>query len=250
MIPPLRPIALIALSLLFADAGAAPPPAPTPAVDAAWDASGPAAATAARSLPPAPAAAGEPLLPARPGAGNDADAAALANEILQDLEAEVAGAATGTAGSARPATAQTRPRSPRAASTAEAGIDPELREFGKAAWQWVKDRADWLRGDEAPEPSPPSTSRIEWADAGPGGIGAAGFGGPVSGGSAHAGNPAVFGPPPAPAGRGSAFGPEGNPIQQVIDALREILEHPMTWLVIALVGIGAVAVKKLDRRPK
>jgi hypothetical protein len=248
MIRPLRPMALVTLSLLFVDVGAAP--ALPPAADAGRDAGGPAAESVAPTRLPAPDVAAEPLLPSRPSAGNDAEAAALANEILQDLEAEVAGASTGTAPKARTAPTPSRVRSPRAASAAEPGIDPELRDLGKAAWQWVKDRADWLRGDEPPEPSPRSTSRIEWADAGPGGIGAAGLGGAVSGGSAYAGNPAVFGPPAAPAGRGSTFGPEGNPIQQVIDALREIVEHPMTWLVIALVGIGAVAVKKLDRRPK
>jgi hypothetical protein len=54
-----------------------------------------------------------------------------------------------------------------------------------------------------------------------------------------------YGAAPRPA----VYDPEPNLIREIIDTVRTVLEHPMTWLVGALVIAGAIAVKRLDRRP-
>ena len=44
--------------------------------------------------------------------------------------------------------------------------------------------------------------------------------------------------------------PEQNLVQVFARLVREVLEHPLTWLVVSLVVVGAIAMKKFDRRPK
>jgi len=48
----------------------------------------------------------------------------------------------------------------------------------------------------------------------------------------------------------SATGSGQNLVHAVVEALREVLAHPMTWLVAALFVVGGIVVKKIDRRPK
>jgi hypothetical protein len=178
---------------------------------------------------------------------------ALAVEIIKEAEA---GATTADAprsplrDSARAAPAP----APVARNPSRADDDPwGLRDVGKATLQWVKDAVPWLRSDDDArdggrgatlDTADWSASALEGGQAGRGALLSANA-------PPHAtapGNPlsAVgYGTPSLPL----AAAPEENIVRVIINAVREVLEHPMTWLVVALIAIGGIAVKKLDRRP-
>ncbi len=101
---------------------------------------------------------------------------------------------------------------------------------------------------EATSTTPPA--RVEWVEAGLGGAAAGPFGAAGPGTATIMPGGVTYQPPPAPGGRAPVLGPGTNPIQEVLDAIREIVGHPMTWLVLTLIAVGAFAVKRLDRRPK
>lgn len=35
----------------------------------------------------------------------------------------------------------------------------------------------------------------------------------------------------------------------LVGFMRDVLEHPLTWLIVALIIIAGIVVKKIDRRP-
>jgi hypothetical protein len=39
-------------------------------------------------------------------------------------------------------------------------------------------------------------------------------------------------------------------VREAVQLIREVLEHPMTWLVISLFVVGGIVMSKMDRRPK
>jgi hypothetical protein len=188
---------------------------------------------------------------ARSAAPTQADAAspsAVAAEIIKEVQAG-AGAAEPTRPVPRPATAATS--AARTSPRADAD-DDALREWGKAAVAWVKQTIPWLRKDEEEERRPQATGldQAGWNES------------PLEPGKAgHASRndalPAINTAPNDPgtsvgygaAPRAASYEPSTNLIREIIDTVRTVLEHPMAWLVGVLVIIGAIAVKKLDRRP-
>jgi len=188
---------------------------------------------------------------ARSAAPTQADAAspsAVAAEIIKEVQA-AAGTAEPTRPVPRPATAATS--AARTSPRADAD-DDALREWGKAAVSWVKQTIPWLRKDEEEERRPHSTGLDQggWNES-PLEPGKAGRGG--STGNSQAINTAPTGPGTSvgygAAPRPAVYDPAPNLIREVIETVRTVLEHPMTWLVGALVIAGAIAVKRLDRRP-
>ncbi len=107
------------------------------------------------------------------------------------------------------------------------------------------------RGDdgraEAASTAPPAP--VEWVEAGLGGA-AGPFGAAGPGTAKIMPGGVTYQPPQAPGGSSPVLEPGTNPIQEALDAIREIVGHPMTWLVLTLIAVGAFAVKRLDRRPK
>jgi hypothetical protein len=208
----------------------------------------------------APGGAAKAAAPAASASGDShASSSAMAAEMLK--EAEAGAAATEPPRKATRANAQAA--GPTTASSASArnqarAIDDErrLREVGKAALHWLKETIPWLRSDadegDGHRNGPPQAA--DWS--------ASPLEGGRTGGNAFAGSPHTANPagqvPPDPGssvGYGSTappkfLAPEENIVQVFAKVVREVLEHPMTWLVVALVVVGAIAVKKFDRRPK
>jgi hypothetical protein len=189
---------------------------------------------------------------AKPSASANADektaASALAAEIIREAQAGSV-AADAANPTARPAAA--RPAAQAAAR--ETPDDTALREWAKAAMTWLKESVPWLRKDEADErPHQGGVSdQVDWNESGLAG-GNTGRGGRGDG-VTNAGTPVASAGPYTSVGYGSGPGgallPQNNLIQEFIDAVRTVLEHPMTWLVVALFVIGGIAVRKFDRRP-
>lgn len=207
----------------------------------------------------APAAATLPNLPS-PGLTQDAAASApsrsaLAVEII--TEAEVGAAAAEAPRSSkrdgdRAAAVPTAP-SPAARKQADSNDDPwGLREMGKTAVQWIKDAVPWRRSDKHVHDAGRAVAldTADWS-ASPQEGGAARGARP---GTAHLPATAGAADPLSTVGYGNTprptfVGPEQNLVGVVINVLREVLEHPMTWLVVSLFVIGGIVVKKIDRRP-
>ena len=211
---------------------------------AAW--AGPVPAAEADAAPTA--AALPSLLP--DAAASAATGSALAVEIIKEADA---GAATAEAprnparDGARAAPAPTAP-TPSARNQARPDDDPwGLRDMGKTAVRWVKDAVPWLRSDEDERDAGRAVSldEADWA----GGTGRGAKPGhahpPAGAGAAGPESTVVYGDAarPKPAEHGE------NAVRMVLDVIREVLEHPMTWLVAALFVIGGIVVKKIDRRP-
>lgn len=189
-------------------------------------------------------------------AASSPSGSALAVEIIKEAEAgaAVAEAPRGPRRDGANAMAPPPVPNPGTRNQPSTGDDPwGLRDMGKTAVQWVKEAVPWLRSDED---GPAASQNIkldaaDWSSS------------PLEGGQAGRGARLASNPPPV-AGPGldpmSAVGygdparpkvvdPEGNLVRVVINVLREVLEHPMTWLVLSLVVIGGIVVKKMDRRP-
>lgn len=137
---------------------------------------------------------------------------------------------------------------PAARGQAAADDDPwGLRELGKATVHWVKETLPWLRSDtDEQERAAAVHDAADWSAS------------PLDRDARHAPNRPPAASPTvdvdaianvANAGPARVFDPEQNVIRVVINTLREVLEHPMTWLVVSLFVIGAVVVKRIDRRP-
>lgn len=148
---------------------------------------------------------------------------------------------------------------PRAQAAAAPARNPErdtdnpwgLRDIGKAALRWAKGALPWLDDDaEGRDRTQQALHHADWAAS------------PLDADAARNSRPGAGPQPRASAspdptnhvGYGETDKPkttasEHNVVREIIDALRQVIEHPMTWLVLALFVVGAIAVKKLDRRP-
>ena len=189
-------------------------------------------------------------------AGRAADAAAASAPSASALVLEMLTEADAAAG--HEAVPPPQRSSAAAASAAAPGLpaatkpalddDPfGLRDLGKAAVRWAKSVVPWLGDDEPAEAGKAVVlDAAEWSGALPGGGGLHGTA-PLTGAGSHA--PAqpelvyreVQSAPSAHA--------EYNVVREIIELLRLVLEHPLTWLVAALIAIGAIVVKRIDRRP-
>lgn len=235
----------------------------------AW--AGPVPATEAEAAP-AMATATLPGLPG-PGLGDglavhsgaSAASAGSGSELAAQMIKEAdAGAAT-TEASHPPRRDNTRGREQSASASAPAGQmqvrqpadkaagDPwGLRELGKAALQWAKNSLPWLADEESTgHDKQPLPDTVDWAAA-PLAGGTATGAGPGANALPHAGPPSDLG---ASLGYGGtdkrwAMGSDQNLVRVVMEALREVLAHPLTWLVAALFVVGGIVVKWIDRRPK
>jgi len=180
---------------------------------------------------------------------------ALALELLKEAEAG-APANEAQRRAARPA-AQTAtapaPSGPRSRSQAtEAEADGGLREMGKAAVHWLKESLPWLRQDAEDDDRRHSalSGTADWSES------------PLEGGKGGRGGALMpaDGVAMAPVGPDAAVGygsstrrtpdPQHNLIQEFLQVVRVVLEHPMTWLIVALFLVGGMAIRKFDRRPK
>jgi hypothetical protein len=199
-----------------------------------------------------------PLMPAAAAeAGAASSATAMAVEIMKE-------AATNTRGSEPPhhtqrANTQTAGPARAASSTGQERTRPaegawDLREMGKAAVVWMKRGVPWLSSEADEENEAEQTvslEKIDWSSL----DGAAAAGGsrtavtPLSGTGREAPRD-----PLSTVGYGNSVPPgtaerDLNVLRWIIDVIRPVIEHPMTWLVVSLFVIGAIVVKKIDRRP-
>ena len=215
------------------------------------------------SDPPAAAPIEAPLAAgARPAvsAGSDATAntSQQAAEIMREAQADATTADTPQP-APRPGAQATRPAAtntpPTSASTQPPGIEDDFRKAGKAALQWLKDTVPGLRKEpQDDEGSRATVEVIEWSaspldgskansHAGVGTLRSADRSGTVP---LALGTAAVYGSNAPTQG----LGPQGNIVREIIDVFRMVVEHPMTWLIVALFVIGGYAMSKFDRRPK
>lgn len=151
-----------------------------------------------------------------------ASASALAAEIIKE-------AGAGSHPAKPPQDAKAAARSPLAASAAGkrpgAGSDEDdlnLREVGKAAVQWAKSSLPLLAEDED------TTEASHRTDTAPTVV--------IDTSDAKS----------APRGRTDS---EENIVRVAVRVIREVVAHPMTWLVVSLVIVGGIVAKKIDRRP-
>lgn len=175
----------------------------------------------------------------------EAEAGAAANEALRRPSRPAAQAASAPAPTGHTSRSQ--------ANNAEA--DGGLREMGKAAVHWLKESLPWLRTDPDDDNRRHNAmpGAADWSES------------PLEGGKAGRGErTGAMGPahgsalaqahPDTAVRYGSAAqrtpDPQNNIIQEFIQLVRIVLEHPMTWLIASLFVVGGIALKKFDRRPK
>ena len=192
------------------------------------------------------------------GSDSDPSSSALAAQIIKEAEAgstgsEPQGKPQRAVNSATHPAANTLPRNQARASEDEWS----MREMGKAAVHWLKESIPWLRSDadESGAGKHVPLHSADWSTS------------PMEGGktgrSAMAGTmqvPDATGQVPSGPAYNVPYGnatpqatfldPEQNLVRVAVKMIREVLEHPLTWLVVSLIAVGAIAVKKLDRRPK
>lgn len=144
-------------------------------------------------------------------------------------------------------TSHVSPARPSGKSSMDDAALAEVRDFGKAAVQWVKGALPW-RSDDAHDGPATVPTEINWADGPSREVGAAiklivesGQDKSATRSDAGAGNTASD----AKAGTSA-----GNLVRDGIQAAQKFLSHPMTWLVLSLVVIGVIAMSLADRRPK
>lgn len=200
-----------------------------------------------------------PVAPASaPHADPTPSPSALAAEIIKEAEAG-AQASEQTRSTPRAnvqAAIHPVPANPSARPQAAADVDPwGLREVGKAAAHWIKETVPWLRSDED-ESSATKTGVPDAADWSASPLDGSAPGRGSRAGSTHLTGAVSTGPSDPTLTVGytatearTAPDPDQNIVRKAINAIREVLEHPMTWLVVSLFVIGAIAVKKMDRRP-
>lgn len=193
------------------------------------------------------------LPPLAPPAAAEAGAASSASAMAAEIMNEAATAR----GSEQPhdkQRANNRSTGPAKAASAASPDAWDLRDMGKSALQWLKQGVPWLRSeaDEENEAERPvNLEAIDWSR--------------LDGSAVAGGNRTAVTALPAPAhdaprdplstvGYGTAASP-GTPepglnvLRWISEVVRPVLEHPMTWLVVSLFVIGAIVVKKIDRRP-
>jgi len=189
-------------------------------------------------------------------AASAASGSALAVEIIKEAEAGTAAIETPRQPGRESARSAAQPTAPGPSARPPTGGNDDpwgLRDMGKTAVQWVKDAVPWLRSDEDSRDAGQNKplDAADWTAS------------PLEGGQAGRGAglasnpPHVAGPgrdPLSTVGYGDPARPkvadaEENLVRILVKQLREVLEHPMTWLVISLFVIGGIVVKKIDRRP-
>ncbi len=199
----------------------------------------------------APVGLSEPALDgvAARSAASGPSGSALAAELIKESgagvhAADAAAPARRANGAATPASAKLSADGS-AARRSSGHDDWGLREWGKATLRWLKQAVPGLRDDTdkhsgrtvAPDAADWSASPLDrdlrhapqrQADA--------------------AADAALRATPDHPA-QSVFFDPEQNLVRRVASVAREVLEHPMTWLVLLLFAVGAIVVKKIDRRP-
>lgn len=183
-------------------------------------------------------------------ASRPAPGSALAAEVMREAGTGLAehphapqasgGPASGSGSSQSRATA----RAPQG-QWDDAEIPAEIRSAGKAAVQWIKGMLPW--SSDANDAELPDTE-INWSN------------GPSRHGSSAAalllegaGNAARASNDDGGHGAAESVRPaQGRPnlLREGIEATKEVLSHPMTWLIVSLCVIGAIAVSLADRRPK
>jgi hypothetical protein len=228
-------------------------------------------APAMPGLPSGPlqAAPAEAALTASPKATSSGSADATtsssqeAAEIMREAQAHGDAAAGELAQPKRRPDAQPTRQPSTSAATGSGALRPghgedDFRRAGKAALQWLKDSVPWLRkepqGEEpgrVPEPAAAwAASPLEGGKADPhalaGGVGGMHLAEGSGTGPLPAGAPVVHGGKAAT----QMLDPQVNIVREVIDTLRMVIGHPMTWLIVALFVIGSYAMSKFDRRPK
>lgn len=208
----------------------------------------PAAEADAKATPSLPSLAPEPAASASTGS-------ALAVEII--TEAGAGATAAEAPRTPRRDAPHTPPQTPAQLARNQAPADDDpwgVRETAKAAVHWVKDAVPWLRSDDDARDAGRAVApdQADWSAS------------PLEGGAQRGARPGTAHLPTANAattdplttvGYGDATprpkyaSAEPNIVRVVIETIREVLEHPMTWLVLALLVIGGIVVKKIDRRP-
>lgn len=193
------------------------------------------------------------------GSDSSPSSSALAAEIIKDSEAS----ATDTEPPSKPQRARNSAHQPAASTPSRGPVRATddvwgVREMGKAVVHWLKESVPWLRSDadEGAADKQVVVNSADWSTS------------PLEGGkagqNAMAGTmqgPGIVDPvgpgPWSSANNGNKTGalassmdPEQNLVRKAAKLVREVLEHPMTWLVVSLVIIGSIAIKKADRRPK
>lgn len=172
-----------------------------------------------------------------------ASAAMLAAELMR--EADV----TTNAGEALPApkrlAAQQAGQVPKTVTMPEQrrasvdGDDWDLKVLGRSAVGWLKERVPWLDANGTSDAIGSSTTKVEWAD---------GTSNPQSVGTADMAP--RYGSKPQDTGGRTQPGYERNVVREFVQLIRDLLDHPMTWLVIVLFVVGGIVMSKADRRPK
>jgi hypothetical protein len=158
------------------------------------------------------------------GAEPAASASALAAEIIKEAEA---GSHPGEQAHHAKAAALNHAASAAGTRTKKSADEDNmnLREIGKAAVLWVKSSLPGQDDEDAKK------VEVRETDA----------------------NPILF-LDTATTGDGKSTSrarpdSDANVVRIAIHFIREVIEHPMTWLVVSLVIVGGIVAKKIDRRP-
>jgi hypothetical protein len=220
--------------LVTGGAGAAPVrldqvPAPAPSLEAPAELlHAPAAAQVVPVVPVVPRAQPGPLAGQLEGSGFQTHVFEPASERTLSRSTRRPDAQGPPAGKTAPA--------PIVSAGDGADLDPDLKEAAKAARQWVEESVPWAQQrskgqDDSSEPHSRQRDAIE---------------------SEHAIAGELY-PEGATDGRGPRMGTplaEMNIGTEALKFIKEVLSHPMTWLVVALVVMGMVAVSMAKRRAK
>jgi len=195
---------------------------------------------------------------ASPHAESTPSASTIAVEIIKEADA-------GAPASEQPRSAQranaaaTIPATlAKPSATRQGGADADpwgLREIGNAAVHWLKDTLPWLRSD-TDESSAAKAVALDAADWSTSPLDDSASGRGSRAGSTQLTSAVREAPsdPTLAVGYGTSAAlalqdPDQDIVRLAINLIREVLEHPMTWLVVSLFVIGGIAVKKIDRRP-
>ena len=136
------------------------------------------------------------------------------------------------------ASAKAAASEPVAGNDANIDIDPELKQAVKTTLEWAHDAKQWVEpahsgaadgGDKASESAAALAARVAAAAA-------------DSRGAEY--------PPPNQQARlyGPSAGDEFNPVREGLKLLRDIAEHPVTWLLIPLLAFGFAVAALLQHR--
>ncbi|MEN3349725.1 MAG: hypothetical protein V7632_3360 [Bradyrhizobium sp.] len=219
--------------LVTGGAGAAPVrldqvPAPAPSLEAPAELLQ--APAAAQAVPVVPRAQPGPLAAQVEGSGSQ-------THVFDPASERTLSRSTRRPDAQGPAAGKTAP-APIVSASDGADIDPDLKEAAKAARQWVEESVPWAQQrSKGQDDSSEAHSRQRDATESEAERAIAGE---LYPGSATDGRGPRMGTPPA----------EMNIGTEAVKFIKEVLSHPMTWLVVALVVMGMVAVSMAKRRAK